>query len=158
MEKALLYNEKKFPPMLPRILRVTRAKSLRKTASYIDNTKAGKKSSQRLEKESYKQKVSSEAQSLSGRAGRLLGRAGAAHLRSTDRGDARSTNMGERMNSISKTPEAVVFEGYRASNKGTLKSGGGSGKKQGKPRTRSSKRGAAFKASGGQKRRSRENH
>jgi len=72
---------------------------------------------------------------MTGRAGKLLGRAGAAQVRG---------HSGH-----GKTPEAVVFEGYRASSKqgkGTLKLGG-SGKKQGKPRTRSSKRGAAFKVS-----------
>lgn len=62
----------------------------------------------------------------------MLGRAGAAQL----------------VGGIAKTPEAIVFEGYRASakqGKGGLKIGG-SGKKHGKPRTRSSKRGAEFKA------------
>lgn len=80
---------------------------------------------------------------MTGRAEKLLGRAGAAQVRG-------HSGRGERPNGVSKTPEAVVFEGYRASSKqgkGTLKLGG-SGKKQGKPRTRSSKRGAAFKASG----------
>ena len=49
------------------------------------------------------------------------------------------------------TPESFVFEGYRA--KGGQKPALGKGKKGGKPKTRSSKRGAAFKASGGKKKR-----
>ena len=64
-------------------------------------------------------------------------------------------NVDKRVSGVTKTPEAIVFEGYRAGSKRTLKSGG-RGTKQGKPGTRSSKRGAAFKASGGQKQRSRE--
>ena len=143
--------------MLPRILRVTRAKSIRKTASYVDNIKVGRKDSQSREKESYKQKTSSEAQSLSGRADRLLGHAGAAHLRNTNKGDSGNINLEERTNGVANSAGAMVFEGYRASSKGRPKAGGRLGKRQGKPRTRSSKRGAAFKASGGKRQRKREN-
>lgn len=91
----------------------------------------------------YRPKIPSKVQSMTGRAEKLLGRAGAAQVRG-------HSGHGKGPNGVSKTPEAVVFEGYRASSKqgkGTLKMGG-SGKKQGKPRTHSSKRGAAFKASG----------
>lgn len=150
VETALLYNEKKYPPMLPRILRVTRAKDPKKTASY-SKPGTGPNRDVRLAKERgiYTPKVSSQTQSLAGRAGKLLGRAGAAQFNSADK------DMGpnKKINGIAKTPEDIVFEGYRASSKqgkGTLKLGG-SGKKQGKPRTRSSKRGAAFKAGGGKK-------
>ncbi len=83
---------------------------------------------------------------MTGRAEKLLGRAGAAQVRG-------HSGHGKKPIGVPKTPEAVVFEGYRASSKqgkGTLKLGG-SGKKQGKPRTRSSKRGATFKASGRKK-------
>lgn len=80
---------------------------------------------------------------MTGRAGKLLGRAGAAQFHEP-------ATHGNKTLGVSKSPEAIVFEGYRASSKqgkGTLKMGG-SGKRQGKPRTRSSRRGAAFKASG----------
>lgn len=83
---------------------------------------------------------------MAGRAGKLFGRAGAAQSR---QGGDRPVKLA----GINKSPEAIVFEGHRASNKhgkGTLKLGG-SGKKQGKPRTRSSKRGAAFKVAGKKK-------
>lgn len=51
-----------------------------------------------------------------------------------------------------KTPESIVFEGYRA--KGGQKPTGLQAKKKGgKPGTRSSKRGTAFKASGSKKKR-----
>ena len=140
--------------MLPRVLRVTRAKSLRKTVSHTDSLKAMKKTPRLRDNGTYKPKLSSQVQSLSGRAGKMLGRAGAAQLR--NRGDDKAAGNGgiSHLKGITKTPESIVFEGYRASSrqgKVTLKLGG-SGKSQGKPRTRSSKRGAAFKASGGKKR------
>ena len=146
VEKALLYDGKKFPPLLPRILRVTRAKNVRKTGNQQSvqfrshgrgptETKAG----------AYKPKIPSNFQSLSGRASKLLGRAGAAQVRGSS--DGRQTQTAN-----SKAPEPIIFEGYRASSRGKGALGlGGSGKKQGKPRTRSSKRGAAFKASGKRK-------
>ncbi|KAL9122253.1 MAG: hypothetical protein Q9187_001188 [Circinaria calcarea] len=155
VEKALLYNEKKFPPMLPRVLRVTRAKSLRKTASYTNSTRGVKKTPQARGTEVYKPKLSSRVQSLSGRAGKMFGRAGAARLKNySDDQMAKDSSM-THLKGITKTSESIVFEGYRASSrqsKGTLKSGG-PGMSRGKPRTRSSKRGAAFKASGEKKRR-----
>lgn len=52
---------------------------------------------------------------------------------------------------VINTPESFVFEGYRA--KGGQKPALWKAKKGGKPKTRSSKRGAAFKASGGTKKR-----
>ena len=128
--------------MLPRILRVTRAKDIQKTTK---RQPSGKRfTNHNPVKEdlgAYRPKVSSDVQSMSGRAGKLLGRAGAARFQGKD-------NKGPRKAAL-KTPESIVFEGYRASSrhgKGTLQLGG-SGKKQGKPRTRSSKRAATFKAS-----------
>jgi len=147
VEKALLYNEKKFPPMLPRILRVTRAKNVKKAAAQKENKTQFKP--KRGSSASYNPKVPSNIQSLSGRAGKLLGRAGAARIKASgDKGDHPS-----KVNGIAKSPESIVFEGYRASRqqgKGALKMGG-SGKAQGKPRTRSSRRGAEFKAKGKKK-------
>jgi nucleolar protein 12 len=137
--------------MLPRILRVTRAKNIRKTASSKDKGKRHVTVGMAIKPTgTFTRKVSSEAQSLSGRAGKLLGRAGAAQIHGTrDRKTVRKGKVGE----MAKPQELMVFEGYRASSKqgkGTMKMGG-SGKKQGKPRTRSSRRGAEFKRSGGKK-------
>ena len=152
MEKALSFNEKKFPPMLPRILRVTRAKNIRKTTGSKDQGKHhDRRERARKSVAKYALKVSSEAQSLSGRAGKLLGRAGAARVQSA--GDRPAGSKSE-VDTIPKTQEPIVFEGYRASSKqskGTMKLGG---RKQGKPRTRSSRRGAEFKLSGAKKSRS----
>ncbi|KAL8826333.1 MAG: hypothetical protein Q9191_003864 [Dirinaria sp. TL-2023a] len=147
VEKALLYDGKKFPPLLPRMLRVTRAKNVRKTGnrpSAAVRPTGGDLNEAKTA--GYRPKIPSEVRSLSGRAGKLLGRAGAAQVRGSSDGQRKPAG-------VLKSPETLIFEGYRASSrqgKGTLKLGG-SGKKQGKPRTRSSKRGAAFKASGKKK-------
>ncbi|KAH0545065.1 hypothetical protein FGG08_000836 [Glutinoglossum americanum] len=155
VETALLYNEKKFPPMLPRKLRVTRAKHINKTASASNSSKplfpaaSAFKSGNKI----YNPKPNSQTRSLHGRASKLLGRAGAAKLRASVREAAK-----ERRGSIGatiKTPEVVVFEGYRALS-GAKPTGmrmpGGSRKKQrGKERTRRTARAAAWKANGGKK-------
>ncbi|KAI9824253.1 MAG: Nucleolar protein 12 [Thelocarpon impressellum] len=147
VEAALLYNEKKFPPALPRILRVTRAKSLQKTWSKANATATARPAHGKPNR-IYVAKPSSEVQSFKGRAGKLLGRAGAAKVAAGDQGHG----AGRRETpGVAKSPEQVVFEGYRASRnagRSGLKTGA-SGKKKGKPKTRSSKRGTAWKAAEG---------
>lgn len=163
--------------MLPRILRVVRAKAMRKTAIASENRRErpdSKSSSNGGGKpQIYNPKISSQVSSLQGRAGKLLGRAGAAQFKKREgRGGgsgANQTAMGDRSGSGDKrgrgngnglegmkTPESIVFEGYRASAKSgkpkDLKmGGGGGGKKKGKPRTRSSKRATEWKKGGGKK-------
>ena len=88
VEKALSFNEKKFPPMLPRILRVTRAKSVTKAKmsdqrSRRSDLKPGLKG---FAKEGF-QKFPKESKSPSGRAKKLLGRAGAAQTVERHTGD-----------------------------------------------------------------------
>jgi nucleolar protein 12 len=134
VEAALLHNDKKFPPLLPRKLRVTRARAVKRNAV----AKGPPKSSNGV----YNPKISTRERSMQGRARKMLGRAGAAHVK-------KDGFMGLDV----KAPESYVFEGHRAS-RGQGLSGlklGGSGKKKGKPRNRSSKRAAAWKASGGAK-------
>ena len=62
---------------------------------------------------------------------------------------------GKAIEGIAKTPESIVFEGFRANSNSKpsgLKLGGkGNGKGKGKPKTRSSKRGAAWKKGSGKK-------
>ena len=131
MEKALSFDGKKFPPLLPRALRVTRAKKMNKTARHKSNDDG-----------IYRAKPSTDMMSLKGRSSRLLGRAASAQLRSSDRKDSSSSIK------RTKTPQKVVFEGHRASStpgKGLL-GNSGLGRKRGKPKIRSSRRGAAFKA------------
>lgn len=83
VEKALLLNEKKFPPMLPRILRVSRAKNFTKTKlTYDDRSKRQAKIPRAMKgPPSEAGKPSQEINSLLGRANKLLGRAGAAQIR-----------------------------------------------------------------------------
>lgn len=145
MEKALLYHGKKFPPMLPRVLRVSRAKRSSANTSRT-NKPPHRNGVDSTSSHIYRPKISSKTQSLSGRAQKLLGNAGAANLRMFQGARTLPSELGA---DASTRATRVVFEGHRASSKqsrGTIKLGG-SGKKQGKPRTRSSRRGAAFKAS-----------
>ncbi|KAL8916048.1 MAG: hypothetical protein Q9172_006487 [Xanthocarpia lactea] len=150
VEKALAYNEKKFPPLLPRILRVTRAKKMTKNS--LTKIQHGRKPDERTgSKANYVPKIDSASQSLSGRAGKLFGRAGAAYLKGGKGLTGGPSVKGGDI--IAKTPEQIVFEGYRASSKQVkgAKIGGLKTKQRGKPGTRSSRRGAAFKAKGGKK-------
>ncbi|KAK7540771.1 uncharacterized protein J3D65DRAFT_674975 [Phyllosticta citribraziliensis] len=171
VEAALLFNDKKFPPMLPRKLRVTRAKPFKRNQQRQQATGASTRpavggGSSRI----YNPKLSAEEKSLQGRAAKLLGKAGAAKLKKPDFGtganavEMKDGKAGGKPAAATtgpggfKAPEAFVFEGYRASSKGGksgLKLGGAkkgaSGKKGGKPASRSSKRGTAWKKSGGKK-------
>ncbi|KFA71507.1 hypothetical protein S40288_08327 [Stachybotrys chartarum IBT 40288] len=113
VEAALLLDEKKFPPMLPRKLRVTRAKDPRKTSLAQERSRAKSNAAGGATRDTkYKRKVTAEELSLAGRAGKLLGRAGAAQQRRASRGPRQHTAAapGEI-----KTPEQIVFEGTRAS-------------------------------------------
>ncbi|TKA63613.1 hypothetical protein B0A49_10432 [Cryomyces minteri] len=182
VEAALLYNEKRFPPLLPRKLRVTRAKSIKRNAkSNAASTRPPAYSKPRTAGGVYNPKTSSQQASQLGRAGKLLGTVGGARMCAapalprdarpmrSDGGAVRSPTDGFRAPESfvqrvgaggsggpglrPSASEGFVFEGHRASSK-QGKSGlklGGSGKKKGKPRTRSSKRGAAWKAGGGKK-------
>ncbi|KAI9367360.1 hypothetical protein BJX61DRAFT_312005 [Aspergillus egyptiacus] len=124
VEEALLLNEKKFPPMLPRKLRVVRAKKVTKKP---EDTQSTSKS------------LSNTDRTLHGRAGKLLGRSSAARLKAADK------------KSISQS--SLVFEGNRATADGSsrirvrTKSRGSKAKRD----SRSKKRAAAYKAAGGKK-------
>jgi nucleolar protein 12 len=121
VEAALLMNDKKFPPMLPRKLRVMRAKRT-------------------------KQKV------IGGRDSSMDPR-----RRSTDRYSKQDKRFGNRSKLASRaaakprTKEGVVFEGHRASKASRESNLVSKHRKRHavKPSTRSSKRGAAYKAAGG---------
>ncbi|KAH7412400.1 hypothetical protein BKA64DRAFT_615658 [Cadophora sp. MPI-SDFR-AT-0126] len=161
VEAALLFNEKKYPPMLPRVLRVVRAKAVRKTANAAaavrsDSRNAGNSNKLRI----YQPKTTSEMSSLQGRAGKLLGKAGAAQLKKKDAASgANGIVMGKKgdrkvVEGITRTPESIVFEGYRASSKNgrpkDLKMDR-SKKGKGKPKSRSSTRASSWRKAGGKK-------
>lgn len=158
VEAALLFNEKKYPPMLPRVLRVVRAKAVRKTAlaSAASRTESKKPRKDRV----FNPKTTSEMSSLKGRASKLLGKAGASQFKKKEGSGANGMAMGRRgdgagVAGIAKTPESIVFEGYRASAKNgkprDLKFGKGGGKKGGKPKKHGSKRASEWKKGGGAK-------
>ena len=148
VEKALLLAGKKFPPMLPRILRVTRAKNVDKTASGARELKGASKSSQRPNSATHVAKPDPQKLSFNGRAGKLFGRAGAAKLRGTG---SNTTSLGQRgsikstggANPFAATP--LIFEGHRASSAG--KKGVKVVPRKGKPQNRSSMRASTFKSS-----------
>lgn len=131
--------------MLPRKLRVTRAKTIKRNSKPGGNSTKPPAFTGAKGKGIYNPKADPLVQSNMGRAGKLLGRAAAAQVR-------KGGPLGGADHGF-KAPESFIFEGHRASVK-SGKSGlklGGSGKKKGKPRTRSSNRAAAWKASGGAK-------
>lgn len=144
MEAALLYHDKKFPPLLPRKLRVTRAKRVQKSTPGSELIRTGKSNHRGVEKQVYNPKVSSNTQSLRGRASKLFGRAGAAILR---RG-AISKPSGKN---LTNEESDMVLEGHQATSQSRphgLKPGK-SGPRKGKPQTRSSRRATAWKATKG---------
>lgn len=152
MESALLLDEKKFPPMLPRALRVTRAKDPRKTALAQERSKAkalamANEASNKSMK--YKAKITPEQQSMAGRTSRLLGRAGEFHQR---KGVSKpfKPRSSEESRPVIKTPEQFIFEGRRVSSKDTMPTDlkgkkGKKSKKGGKPQNRGTKRAATWR-------------
>lgn len=142
--------------MLPRVLRVVRAKAVRKTAIASRARIAAPQSRGQI----YNPRTPTEESTQKGRASKLLGRAGAAQFKKGKVTGANETAVGKRgdgvksIEGIAKTPESIVFEGYRASAKNgkpkDLKMGAKGGKK-GKPTNRGAKRGAAWKKGGGKK-------
>lgn len=122
VEEALVLNGKHYPPMLPRKLRVSRAKKVLK---------------KRADGGSQKKMLGVADKTLQGRAGRLFGRAGAAKVKA------------DAQKSISQN--STVFEGHRATEGSHIRVKTKSRGSKGKPNNRSSKRAAAYKAAGGWK-------
>jgi nucleolar protein 12 len=95
VEKALLMNDKKFPPLLPRKIRVMRAKNIKKSDAPNGKRQPFKGNGKHVDR------------TKSGRAGALLGRAGAAHARKEDESQPKRQKVDD-------TTRKVVFEGERA--------------------------------------------
>ena len=127
VEAALQLNEQKFPPMLPRKLRVTRCKAEKKKDK--PRGPPPTKSPKQGGKGGYVAKLTEEQKSMQGRARSMLGKVAKA-----------------------QTKEGFVFEGHRATEKqgkSGLKFKGSGGKKKG-PNGRKS-RSATWKKTGGKK-------
>ncbi|KAH6898514.1 hypothetical protein B0T10DRAFT_111808 [Thelonectria olida] len=147
VEAALHLNDKKFPPLLPRKLRVTRAKDPRKTNLAAERSKAKSIAAGAASKSTkYKVKATPEQQSMAGRTGKLLGRSAAFQQR---RGKRLSTDEAPEPVATIKTPEQIVFEGRRASAKdsASLKPGKKAKKTSGRPQNRGAKRAAEWRKS-----------
>ncbi|KXT02589.1 hypothetical protein AC578_10678 [Pseudocercospora eumusae] len=152
VEQALLLNEKKFPPMLPRKLRVSRAKAPKKNAK----PGTGRPSARPSAGTGYQRKLTGAEASQMGRTGKLLGRAAAAKARKGGeivKENPSGTGDKPRFGNGIKRPEdfikksPMIFEGHRASSKqgkSGLKLGGkGGGKKK---KTKVTKRSTSFKS------------
>ncbi|KAI0159676.1 hypothetical protein GGR57DRAFT_458312 [Xylariaceae sp. FL1272] len=166
VESALLLNEKKFPPMLPRPLRVSRAKDPRKTSNAMERSAKGRNDGMQKSKSTkYKVKITPEQQSQAGRAGHLFGRAAAAKQRRgfksgreprvrREKGEGSGAADGNAI----KPPEQFIFEGRRASSKDgkpkDLKFGKTKGKKgaiRAKTKSRGARRAAEWRKTSGDK-------
>ncbi|KAK1570282.1 uncharacterized protein LY79DRAFT_570054 [Colletotrichum navitas] len=166
VEAALLLDGKKFPPMLPRILRVTRAKAPHKTALAMERSNKARAAQSggpgAPGNTKYRAKITPEQQSKAGRAARLLGRSGANRERLGNRNDrekprAPGNGSGVVPKDQMKAPEDFVFEGRRASAKdgrpkdlkfnkrSKPKGAGGGGVKKSKPTGRGAKRASEWK-------------
>ncbi|KAI4708976.1 hypothetical protein J4E89_006378 [Alternaria sp. Ai002NY15] len=130
VEAALQLNEKMYPPMLPRKLRITRCKAEKKNKEKPRGpppSKAPRPGGQ--PGAGYKQKLTEEQKSMQGRARSMLGKVAKA-----------------------QTKEGFVFEGHRASErqgKSGLKFKGSGGQKKGANGRKS--RSAGWKKNGGKK-------
>ncbi|PHH67193.1 hypothetical protein CDD81_2962 [Ophiocordyceps australis] len=146
VEGALLLNGSKHPPMLPRRLRVTRAKDPRKTALAQSRSqeKARATAAESAINPRYRSKQSSQDLAAAGRAGKLLGRVGALKQRNR----ARFAFSHTPVSTVIKSPEQIVFEGQRAS---AINGGSGDGKstkskrKSMKPNNKSTRRAAEWR-------------
>lgn len=174
----MLLNGKKFPPMLPRELRVSRCKAPHKTARAMEAkhgknaVQNGKGKPEKKKGNGYVPKVTAEDKTKAGRAAKLLGKAAASQLVRGDKKNKRDGGKPPRRESqngaasdqnkpkVMKSPEDIVFEGQRASAKDgrpkDLKFKGSSGKSkkphQGKKTTgRAAARAAKWKTRGGAK-------
>ncbi|EFE44656.1 RNA binding protein, putative [Trichophyton verrucosum HKI 0517] len=149
VEAALLCDGKKFPPMLPRKLRVTRAKRIgagsegvREGASRQRPTGGKARKDEKL----FGQAVAAELRNVERekkkkKIGQRDGRSG----RIGPGNDANAVPLGDRSGS-GNADTRIVFEGYRAKD-GAKPAFRMKGKKKGgKPKTRSSRRASAYKA------------
>lgn len=164
VESALLLNGKKFPPMLPRELRVSRCKAPHKTARAMDKKNAERSaalaaSSKAKKGTKYVPKLTAEEQTMAGRTSKLLGRSAAAQARIAKTGGKKRDRTSRREKQFSKDgkegagvgmgaagfkkPEDFVFEGRRASSRDAkpkdLKQKVGKKKAGAKPKRKSAK-------------------
>ncbi|KAK5657133.1 hypothetical protein OQA88_3661 [Cercophora sp. LCS_1] len=177
VESAVLLNGKKFPPMLPRELRVSRCKAPHKTARAMEAkhgknaAPAGKGKPEKKKGNGYVPKATAEDKTMAGRAAKLLGKAAASQLTRGDkkkrrdggkpRRESTADTADEKETKVMKSPEDIVLEGRRASAKDgrpkDLKFKGSGGKTKrpyhGKKKTtgRAAARAAKWKGRGGGK-------
>ncbi|KAL4996553.1 hypothetical protein BDV10DRAFT_110360 [Aspergillus recurvatus] len=121
VEEALLLNDKRFPPMLPRKLRVVRAKKVAKKPAEITGAPKG------------------SDRTLQGRAGKLLGRSSEARLKAAAKKSISQSSLVFEGNRATADGSSRI--------RVRTKSRGSKAKKD----SRSKKRAAAYKAAGGKR-------
>ncbi|KAL4977803.1 nucleolar protein 12 [Aspergillus desertorum] len=121
VEEALLLNDKRFPPMLPRKLRVVRAKKVAKKPAEIPGASKG------------------SDRTLQGRAGKLLGRSSEARLKAAAKKPISQSSLVFEGNRATADGSSRI--------RVRTKSRGSKAKKD----SRSKKRAAAYKAAGGKR-------
>ena len=126
--------------MLPRILRVTRAKNTKNAANHKEGY-----SSRNAESLKHPSNIPPEVHSLRGRAHKLLGRAGAAKSKAIGVQHESSIQRGE---DDANPPELFAFEGFRASSRQGTGNLGTTQRKHNRP----SKRSRTFRTQGKKKR------
>ncbi|TLS28186.1 hypothetical protein PpBr36_00150 [Pyricularia pennisetigena] len=124
VEAALLLDGKKFPPLLPRALRVTRCKAPHKTARAMERAEQARASALsnagKPKSTKYVRKVTVEEKTGAGRASKLLGRSAAARLGGFNKPrfeKGKAAAGATPVDSAFKSPEEIIFEGHRASAK-----------------------------------------
>lgn len=162
VEAALLLDGKRFPPMLPRTLRVVRAKKgalTKKRQQQQHDRGSGANRNSVGVKRGRRDGGSSSGSDLKGRAAKLLGRAGAVQVRNNNNIDksTTTTTIGTAAAAAAATGTHFVFEGHRATekkdsgsnlgfslknkNRNKSKTKGG----RGRPKTRSANRAKAYR-------------
>ena len=149
-EKALMLHGQKFPPMLPRTLRVTRCKDPKWTVGALEKqrTRIAPSRVANVKGVEHKPKITPEQKSAAGRAAKLLGKGGAS-LVWQGKADSGKSSMATMQSS-----QQIVFEGRRANAKDGKPEGMKFGKVRGKshgrkPMNRSTRRAAEWRKRSG---------
>lgn len=130
VEAALLLSGKKFPPMLPRQLRVSRCKAPHKTVRAMERSRpttsgANTTGLGRSRSTKHVPKPTTEELTLAGRKAKLLGHVAATRGQRPVRPAQPRNRAGKgdilprttTNEQVFKSPETIVFEGHRASSK-----------------------------------------
>jgi len=122
VEAALLLSGEKFPPQLPRVLRVSRCKAPHKTARAVERAQSKKlaSSARSIEASGSALSPAAENRTVGGRTAKLFGKSAASRGQSGTKRDNRRSQAGkgemlDTVDRVARLPGSTVFEGQRAS-------------------------------------------